>query len=166
MRSIHLLAFAVLAPLANAQAPAANPSSEDLAAAVNNDLSTLNAHFNNVVRFKLDKRDRLVAEYLDNGSAYRTDLVYIEFLDASGCVFDGEQKVMTVRCQDERSKCIDKEVHKTGAISQIGRMELPLPANDPTGEKARQLLAKLVDDKQAEELTRLAETNTRERQKN
>lgn len=141
-------------------------SSEDLAATVNTDLASLNGHFAGQARFKLDKRDRLVTEYLSNGAVVRTDVVYIEFLDAASCAFNAEEGTMIMQCQDPRSKCIDKQVHKSGVISPTGRMNLPIPAGDAEGAKARALLMKLVEDKQSEELTRLAETNTRERRKN
>ncbi len=141
-------------------------SAEDLAATVSTDLASLNEHFAGQARFKLDKRDRLVAEYLNNGVAVRTDMVYIAFLDAASCAFNIEEGTVMLQCQDPRSKCIDKQVQKSGVISPTGRMNLPIPAGDAEGAKARALLIKLVEDKQSEELTRLAETNTRERRKN
>ncbi len=141
-------------------------SAEDLAAAVSTDLASLNTHFAGQARFKLDKRDRLVAEYLSNGAVVRTDVVYIEFLDAASCAFNAEEGTVMMQCQDPRSKCIEKQVQKSGVISPTGRMNLPVPTGDAEGVKALALLVKLVEDKQSEELTRLAETNTRERRKN
>ena len=143
------------------EAPASIPSSESLQAVVTNDLAALNAHYKGLVAFHIDKRDRFVADYLENGEPYRTDIAYFDFLDASTCGFDAEEHTLMLRCQDERSKCIDKEIHKTKVISPTGRMNLPVPSGDANGEKARTLLAKLVDDKQNEQLTRLAEVNTR-----
>ncbi len=137
------------------------PSADALQASVGSDLVALNTHFAGTANFQIDKRQRLVVDYLASGKPYRTDVVYIEFLDAATCSYNAEEKTLTLQCQDERSKCIDKEIHKTGVISPTGRMSLPLPSSDPTGEKAKGLLVKLVDDKQNEQLTRLAETNTR-----
>lgn len=158
-----LLPIALLIGL-NAAAQEASvsiPTSEALQATVTNDLTALNTHYQGLVAFKIDKRDRLVADYLEGGSPYRTDVAYFDFLDATACAYNAEEKTVTLQCQDERSKCIDKEIHKTRIISPTGRMNLPIPAGDANGEKARALISKLVEDKQNEQLTRLAEVNTR-----
>lgn len=148
--------------LVNAQGNAGQePTADALEASVIQDLAALNAHFNGIASFRIDKRDRLIADYTNGGSAYRTDIAYFDFLDASTCAYNEEEKTLTLQCQDPRSKCIDKEVHKTGVISPTGRMSLPLPASDPKGEKARELLVRFVEHKQDAQLSRLAETNTR-----
>ncbi len=139
----------------------AQSTAEELAASATTDLARLNEHFAGAVKFRVDKHQRLVADYMNGGSVYRTDIAHFDFLDAGTCAFDQEEKLLVIQCQDPRSKCIDKEVRKTGTVSPTGRMNLPLPAHDPTGTKARELLVKLVETKQNEELTRLAETNTR-----
>ena len=149
--------------LAGAQTTAVEPTADALEAAVSQDLAALNNHFSGIARFSIDKRQRLVAEYMDNGSVYRTDIAYFDFLDASTCAYNEEERTLMLQCQDPRSKCIDKELKKNGSISPTGRMNLPVPAGDARAEKARQLLSALVDHKQSEQLTRLAETNTRER---
>jgi hypothetical protein len=167
MKQLALPLLALFALGAQAQdTDQAIRSAEDLAATVTNDLASLNAHFAGQARFKLDKRDRLVTEYLSNGVVVRTDVVYIDFLDAASCAFNPEEGTVMLQCQDPRSKCIEKQVQKSGVVSPTGRMNLPIPAGDADGAKARALLMKLVEDKQSEELTRLAETNTRERRKN
>ncbi len=145
------------------QAGTTIPTSEELQTAVAADLSALNAHYHGLASFRIDKRDRLVADYMQDGSPYRTDIAYFDFLDASTCSYNAEEKTLMLQCQDERSKCIDKEIHKTRVISPTGRMNLPIPSGDEQGAKARTLLAKLVEDKQNEQLTRLAEVNTRGR---
>ena len=162
MKHLLLPSLLLAATFANAQNVADSELTADaLDAAVINDLSALNTHFNGVVSFRIDKRDRLVVDYMSGGSAVRTDIAYFDFLDASTCAYNEEEKTLMLQCQDPRSKCIDKEVHKTRIISPTGRMNLPLPANDPRGEKARELLVKFVTHKQDAQLSRLAETNTR-----
>ncbi len=162
MKHLLLPSLLLVATFANAQNAAdAELTADALDAAVINDLSALNAHFSGVVSFRIDKRDRLIADYMSGGSAVRTDIAYFDFLDASTCAYNEEEKTLMLQCQDPRSKCIDKEVHKTRIISPTGRMNLPLPASDPRGEKARELLVKFVTHKQDAQLSRLAETNTR-----
>ena len=146
---------------AGAQTTAVEPTADALEAAVSQDLAALNNHFSGIARFSIDKRQRLVAEYLDHGSVYRTDIAYFDFLDASTCAFNEDERTLMLQCQDPRSKCIDKELKKNGTISPTGRMNLPLPAADAKGEKAREILARLVENKQNAQLSRLAETNTR-----
>lgn len=162
MKHVLLPSLLLVASFANAQNNAAQELTADaLDAAVINDLASLNAHFNGIVTFRIDKRDRLIADYTNGGSAYRTDIAYFDFLDASTCIYNEEEKTLMLQCQDPRSKCIDKEIHKTNIISPTGRMNLPLPSSDPKGEKARELMVKFITHKQDAQLSRLAETNTR-----
>jgi len=162
MKHILLPSLVIAATFANAQNTADPQLTADaLDAAVISDLAALNSHFSGVVSFRIDKRDRLIADYMSGGSTIRTDVAYFDFLDAATCAFNEEEMTLMLQCQDPRSKCIDKEIHKTNKISPTGRMNLPLPTNDPKGEKARQLLVKFIEHKQDAQLSRLAETNTR-----
>lgn len=162
MKHLLLPSLLLSASIAIAQDnPDQELTADALDAAVTSDLAALNAHFDGILNFRIDKRDRLVADYTKGGETYRTDVAYFDFLDASTCAYNAEEGTLSLECQDPRSKCIDKEIHKAGTISPTGRMNLPLPASDPKGEKARALLVRFIDHKQAAQLTRLAETNTR-----
>ncbi len=162
MKNALLPSLLLAATLANAQSSTGQDLTADaLDNAVISDLAALNTHFNGIVNFRIDKRDRLIADYMNGGSVYRTDIAYFDFLDASACGFNEEEKTLMLQCQDPRSKCIDKEIKKSGAISPTGRMNLPLPATDAKGEKAQELLVRFVQHKQDAQLSRLAETNTR-----
>lgn len=143
----------------NGKAP--EPNADALEVAVAQELAALNVHFNGIAHFNIDKRQRLVVDHLQNGAVYRTDIAYLDFLDASTCSFNEEERTLMLHCQDPRSKCIDKEIRKVGSISPSGRMDLPVPAGDERAEKARALLTALVEHKQSEQLMRLAEVNTR-----
>ena len=136
MKNLLLPSLILAATFANAQ-NAADPqlTADALDAAVISDLAALNSHFSGVVSFRIDKRDRLIADYTNGGSAYRTDIAYFDFLDASTCSFNEEEKTLMLQCQDPRSKCIDKEIHKTNIISPTGRMNLPLPSSDLKARK-------------------------------
>jgi hypothetical protein len=161
MKHILLTGLILATTLVQAQSTPQEPTADALDAAVTNDLAALNSHFSGIVTFRIDKRDRLIADYMNGGSAYRTDIAYFDFLDASACAYNEEEKTLMLQCQDPRSKCIDKEIKKSGTISPTGRMNLPLPATDAKGEKARELLVRFVEHKQDAQLSRLAETNTR-----
>lgn len=161
MKHVLLSSLLLAAAATSAQSTAQEPTADALDAAVASDLTALNAHFSGIVSFRIDKRDRMIADYVNGGSTYRTDIAYFDFLDASTCAFNEDEKTLMLQCQDPRSKCIDKEIKKNGAISPTGRMNLPLPASDPKGEKARELLVRFVQHKQDAQLSRLAETNTR-----
>jgi hypothetical protein len=161
MKHILLTGLILATTLVQAQSTPQEPTADALDAAVTNDLAALNNHFSGIVTFRIDKRDRLIADYMNGGSTYRTDIAYFDFLDASACAYNEEEKTLMLQCQDPRSKCIDKEIKKSGTISPTGRMNLPLPATDARGEKARELLVRFVEHKQDAQLSRLAETNTR-----
>lgn len=162
MKHALLTGLALATTITNAQNNVDQGLTADaLDAAVTSELIQLNAHFNGIMSFRIDKRDRLIADYTNAGSTYRTDIAYFDFLDASTVIYNEEEKTLMLQCQDPRSKCIDKEVKKSGAISPTGRMNLPLPANDPKGEKAREILSRFIQHKQDAQLSRLAETNTR-----
>ncbi len=162
MKHVLLTGLLLSTSIINAQnSPSPELTADAMEAAVTNDLAQLNAHFNGIASFRIDKRDRLVADYTNGGPVYRTDIAYFDFLDASTIAFNEDEKTLMLQCQDPRSKCIDKEVKKSGAVSPTGRMNLPLPANDPKGEKARELMSRFVQNKQDMQLSRLAETNTR-----
>lgn len=162
MKNLFTISLLLAATCAHAQNNAMQePTADALDVAVAADLTALNAHFSGIVSFRIDKRDRLVADYMNGGSTYRTDIAYFDFLDATTVTYNEEEKTLMLQCQDPRSKCIDKEIKKSGAISPTGRMNLPLPANDAKGDKARDLLSRFVQHKQDAQLSRLAETNTR-----
>lgn len=160
----HIITSTVMfaACLCHAQSGSDAPlTASALEAAVSSDLQALNTHYSGLVTFKIDKRDQLVASYISNGIVYRTDEAYIEFLDAAASTFVPEENTLSVQCQDPRSKCIQKEIHKARTISPTGRMNLPVPASDPNGTRSRELISRLIEHKQGAELQQLAETNTR-----
>lgn len=113
-------------------------------------LARVNELFGGQVRFKIDKRDRLVADFFDQSGHYRQDVVYVEFLAPKAFAFNAEEQVVMLRCADAHAQCIDKEVFKLNTIRHMGRMNLPLPADDPDGSKAITALADLIRQAQAE----------------
>lgn len=112
-------------------------------------LAQVNELFAGQVRFKIYKRDRLVADFFDQSGHYRQDVVYLEFLDTEAISFNAEEQVVMLRCADGHAQCIDKEVFKLNTIRHMGRMNLPLPAGDPDGSKAIAALALLIGQAQA-----------------
>jgi|GEM_PF-853541 len=141
----------------------AQKTAEDLDAMVNNDIAALNAHFNGIVRFAIDKKDRLVVDHLIDGTSQRTDVAYVDFLDAGTCAYSAEEQRMVLQCQDPRSKCIEQGIKGKGDAVPTGRMSMALPGGDANGQKAQELIVRLIEHKQEAELSRLAEANTRER---
>ncbi|MBK8614513.1 MAG: hypothetical protein IPN85_13760 [Flavobacteriales bacterium] len=115
----------------------------------NEGLVRVNELFGGQVRFKIDKRDRLVADFFDQSGHYRQDMVYLEFLAPEAFAFNAEEQVVMLRCADAHSQCIDKEVFKLNTIRHMGRMNLPLPAGDPDGSKAIAALSDLIRQAQA-----------------
>lgn len=113
-------------------------------------LARVNELFGGQVRFKIDKRDRLVADFFDQSGHYRQDVVYVEFLAPEAFAFNAAEQVVMLRCADAHAQCIDKEVFKLNTIRHMGRMNLPLPASDPDGSKAITALADLIRQAQAE----------------
>ncbi len=134
-----------------------------IAQGVEADLQALNAHFSSIATFTLERDDRLITEYTNNGEAYRVDQVYIEFLAPSTCSHNAEENTVMLQCNGDHAKCIDKEIRKSGVISQTGRINLPTPAGDPNGAKAIELLTALVNDVQAEQRT--SDTGTKKKDK-
>ena len=127
------------------------------------DLLALNAHFIGTATFAIDRDDKLITEYTSKGEAYRVDQVYIEFLAPSTCMHNAEENTVMLQCNSDNAKCIDKEIRKSGVISQTGRINLPTPAGDPNGAKAIELLTALVNDVQAEQRT--SDTGTKKKDK-
>ena len=152
MKKCILIATLFSASISNAQDKSQTTEPlPDIAA----DLSALNTHFSGIATFRIDRDDRLITEYIDQGTAYRVDEAYLEFLNANGVTFNAEEHTVMVKCTEENlptgqttGKCIDKEVKKTGAISQTGRMNLPVPSGDANGAKAITMLGKLLRDSQ------------------
>ena len=127
-------------------------------------LARVNELFGGQVRFKIDKRDRLVADFFDQSGHYRQDVVYLEFLAPEAFAFNAEEQVVMLRCADAHAQCIDKEVFKLNTIRHMGRMNLPLPPDDPEGSKAIAALADLIRKAQAE--LAAVETNKADQRKN
>jgi hypothetical protein len=121
------------------------------------DLATVNALYDGQVRFKIDKQHRLVADFFDASGHYRQDVAYLEFLDADSIRYTPEEQVVTVRCRAGQDRCFDKELFKLNTIRHSGRMNLPLVAGDPDGERAMATLSDLIRHAQ-EHLAALDET--------
>lgn len=115
-------------------------------ALVKADLKALDAHFQGLVHFDVDREDRLVVDLFNNGQQVRRDMVYLEFLDTTAIAYNEEEGLLLLRCNNEHAQCIDKEVMKTGAVSRTGRSGFPAPNGDDKGEKAIALLRRLVRD--------------------
>ncbi len=137
------------------------------------DITALNDHFRDLATFKIDLDDRLVTDYFDHGTRYREDVAYLEFLNPAGVSFNAEENTVMVKCSEEKlpngqaaGKCIDKEVMKNGAISQTGRMNLPVPAGDANGAKAITLLSNLLRDSQLVQRSEADATNPKRKRKN
>jgi len=150
----HLLPFLFLLYHAPVQA-------QDLDA----DLAAANDLFKGQVRFKVDQKDRLIADFFDGSGHYRQDVVYLEFLAPDAFAYNAEEQVVMLRCSDSHAQCIDKELFKLNTIRHSGRMILPVPAGDPEGAKAITLLADLVRHAQAS-LTASDETKSGPARKN
>jgi len=129
------------------------------------DLAAANDLFKGQVRFKVDQKDRLIADFFDGSGHYRQDVVYLEFLAPDAFAYNGEEQVVMLRCTDTNAQCIDKELFKLNTIRHSGRMNLPVPAGDPEGANAIKLLADLVRHAQAA-LTALDETKSGPARKN
>jgi hypothetical protein len=123
------------------------------------DLARVNDLFNGQVRFKIDKRDRLIADFFDATGHFRQDVVYVEFLAPEAFAFNADEQVVMLRCKDDQAQCIDKEVFKLNTIRHMGRMNLPLVPGDLEGKKAIEALTSLVRNAQAA-LTALHETKS------
>jgi uncharacterized protein YciU (UPF0263 family) len=113
------------------------------------DLAGANALFDGVIRFKLDKDDRLIADFFDGSTHYRQDVVFVEYLAPETFAYNAEEQVVMLRCKDEQAQCIDKELFKLNTIRHTGRMNLPVPNGDPQGERSIAILADLVRHAQA-----------------
>ena len=129
------------------------------------DLAATNDLFKGQVRFKVDQKDRLIADFFDGSGHYRQDVVYLEFLAPDAFAYNAEEQVVMLRCTDAHAQCIDKELFKLNTIRHSGRMNLPVPAGDPEGAKAVKLLADLVRHAQAS-LTASDETKSGPARKN
>jgi hypothetical protein len=150
----HLLSLLLLCCAAPVQA-------QDLDA----DLAAANDLFKGQVRFKVDQKDRLIADFFDASGHYRQDVVYLEFLAPDAFAYNAEEQVVMLRCTDAHAQCIDKELFNLNTIRHSGRMNLPVPAGDPEGAKAIVLLMDLVRHAQAA-LTALDETKSGPARKN
>jgi hypothetical protein len=113
------------------------------------DLTRANALFDGSIRFKVDKDDRLVADFFDGATHYRQDVVYIEYLAPETFAYNAEEQVVMLRCKDEQAQCIDKELFQLNTVRHTGRMNLPVPAGDPHGERSIAIMADLVRHAQA-----------------
>jgi hypothetical protein len=113
------------------------------------DLAEANALFDGVIRFKVDKDDRLVTDFFDGSTHYRQDVVYLEYLAPETFAYSAEEQVVMLRCKDEQAQCIDKELFKLNTIRHTGRMNLPVPSGDPQGKRSIATLSDLVRHAQA-----------------
>ncbi|MBL8001400.1 MAG: hypothetical protein JNL05_05500 [Flavobacteriales bacterium] len=131
MRHIPVL-FAFLAPLLLvAQAPPA-------------ELQALNDLYGGVVRFKIDKHDRLVADFFDGATHYRQDVAYLEHLDPGAIAFNAEEGAVMLTCTEGNGQCIDKELFKLNTIRHTGRSNLPPAPGDADGARSIAALRALI----------------------
>ena len=124
-------------------------------------LTELNMLYRGEVKFRIDKEDRLVADFFDASGHFRQDAVYIEFLDSTGFRFNAEENAVVMNCNAANANCIEKEIFKLNVIRHTGRSNFPVPAGDDEGRNTITVLGRLVGSAQAYIARVAAETHAR-----
>jgi len=107
-------------------------------------LEPLNAAFGGRVTFKIDRQQRLVADFFDAGNRFRQDIAPLAELDLRTVSFSPEEDAVVVKCLAEKGQCFSKEIFKLDVVRLSGRSTLPRPADDPEGTRTIVLLQELI----------------------
>ncbi|MBK8338528.1 MAG: hypothetical protein IPK99_00230 [Flavobacteriales bacterium] len=124
-------------------------------------LAELNTLYRGEVKFRIDKDDRLVADFFDASGHFRQDAVYIEYLDSTGFRFNAEENAVVMNCNAANANCIEKEIFKLNVIRHTGRSNFPVPRGDSEGRNTITTLGRLVGQVQVEMARVAAETHAR-----
>lgn len=108
------------------------------------DPAPLNNAFAGNVTFKVDRQDRLVMDFLEDGVRFRQDIASIHDLDPAAIAYWAEEDGIALKCLPDRAQCISKEIFKLDVVRITSRVTLPRPKDDPEGTTAIQLLRELL----------------------
>ncbi len=108
------------------------------------DLAPLNKAFAGNVTFRVDKQDRLVMDFLEDGVRFRQDVARLQELDPRAITYSTEEDGIALKCLPDRAQCISKEIFKLDVVRITSRVTLPTPADDAEGVAAIRLLRELI----------------------
>lgn len=108
------------------------------------DLAPLNNAFAGAVIFKIDKQDRLVIDFHDDGGRFRQDIARLTDLDANALAYSAEEDGIALKCLPERAQCISKEIFKLDVVRITSRVTIPRPADDAGAQRSIQLLREVL----------------------
>ncbi len=120
----------------------------------------INTSFAGKVVFKVDRQDRLVMDFYDDGSRFRQDIAYLRDLDPASIHFSSEENAVVLSCLPDRAQCLTKEIFKLDVVRVTSRSTLPRPDNDADGVRSIALLQELVTKGQADIVQFPGETPT------
>ncbi|HRH69129.1 MAG TPA: hypothetical protein PLB89_06465 [Flavobacteriales bacterium] len=113
-------------------------------------LTTINDAFAGKITFKIDRHQRLVADFFDDGNRFRQDIAPLVELDPDGVSFSPEEDAVVLKCLSEKGQCFTKEIFKLDVVRLTGRSTLPRPADDAGGERTMADLRDLIRTSQAQ----------------
>lgn len=108
------------------------------------ELQALNDLYGGAVRFKIDRHDRLIADFFEGATHYRQDVAYLEHLDPGAIAFNTEEGAVMLKCNGANGQCIDKELFKLNTIRHTGRSNLPPAPGDADGTRSIAALHALI----------------------
>jgi hypothetical protein len=108
------------------------------------DPTPLNIGFAGMVTFKVDKQDRLVMDFHEDGVRFRQDIVRMRDLDPAAIVYSAEEDAIALKCLPDHAQCISKEIFKLDVVRATSRVTLPRPKDDAEGTTTIQLLRTLI----------------------
>lgn len=108
------------------------------------DLAPLNTAFAGAVTFKIDKQDRLVMDFLDEGSRFRQDIVRLQELDPDAVAYSAEEDGIALKCLADHAQCLSKEIFKLDVVRVTSRVTIARPADDVDGQRSIVLLRELI----------------------
>lgn len=107
-------------------------------------LDPVNEAFAGNVTFKIDKQQRLVADFIADGNRFRQDIAPLAELDPDAVSFSPEEDAVVLKCLAEKKQCFSKEIFKLDVVRLSGRSTLPRPIDDAGGERTIAILQELI----------------------
>ena len=115
-----------------------NAQSDEIGVALNE----LNGAYSGAYRFSVNKEKQLVVDFFNGSGHFRTDLVYLDFLDPEKVSYNAEEKAVAIRCGSEE-KCIDKEIFKLDVVRHSSRINLK-EASASQAEQSMALIRQII----------------------
>lgn len=96
------------------------------------------------IRMRVDARQRLVLDHLQNGVRWKQEIMPLAAIDPVAIEWNEQEERITMRCLQGKRQCMQREEFRKATIWRSSHGSIPAPVDDPRGERTISTLRSLA----------------------